>query len=54
MTDNEIMQAIERYFEIEFDNFDGDRLDEMLSGEEEDYDRALELLNGSRIEIRWS
>lgn len=54
MTDNEIMKAIENYFEIEFDNFGGSTLDEMLSGEAEDYERAFELLNGSTIEIRWS
>lgn len=54
MTDNEIMKAIENYFEIEFENFGGDNLDECLNGTGEDYERALELLTGSSIEIRWA
>lgn len=54
MTDDEIRQAITRYFETEFQNFNGDNLLEGPCNCDEDaYDRACELLTGAQIVIVW-
>jgi len=56
MTDEEIRDAILDYFRVVFLNFGGDYLDETLEGteDEDDYDRACELMTGATLNIEWS
>lgn len=54
MTDDEIREAIQKYFETEFQNFGGDvMLECAMDCDEDAYWRAEKLLPGAKIVIMW-